>query len=136
MMMRHVMARLALVSATAMFLSAVAAAEPLDFKHLNLLNNWEKFSSETRTPAVAIDANGVVHLRGAIRQSGSTANVPFVLPKAYRPSGIIYVPVDLTSGQPGRLNIEPDGTVRVQSAGNYSQAQDFTSLEGVLFSKH
>jgi hypothetical protein len=128
--------RLALASATAMFLSAVAAAEPLDFKHLDLLNNWAQFSSETRTPAVAIDANGVVHLRGAIRQFGSNVNVPFVLPKKYRPSGIIYVPVDLTSGQPGRLNIFTDGTVQVQSAGNYSQAQDFTSLEGVLFSKH
>jgi hypothetical protein len=113
-----------------------AAADPLDFKRLALINGWERYTEfATRPPGVAIDSNDVVHLRGAIAQPTGTVDVPFVLPRKYRPQANVYVPVDLANGKPGMLTIRPSGNVSVVSAANTSDAQIFTSLEGVKYSR-
>jgi hypothetical protein len=116
-----------------LFGSALAA--PLPYQNLTLLNGWEQYSPQTGIPKVTIDQHNVVHLKGAISQgSGSAAGV-FVLPLKYRPNRIVYVPVTLLNGAFGRLIIETTGTVSVQAASAQSDAQQFTSLEGVTFSK-
>lgn len=110
------------------------SAEPLDFQPLALIHDWQPYPG-ARVPAVAIDSNGVVHLRGAITQLTGTDPDAFRLPKRYRPNGLVYVGVDLANGLPGRLIINLDGMVEVQSPDDYADAQLFTSLEGVKFSK-
>jgi hypothetical protein len=126
------------VLATAVTLAAIggaATAEPLDFKNLNILNGWARYSLDTRIPAVALDSNDVVHLRGAIYQASGSTAIAFVLPKIYRPQSTVYVSVGLINGKPGRVIIHHDGTVIVHSAGAYTDAQNFTSLEGVTYSR-
>jgi hypothetical protein len=45
----------------------------------------------------------------------------------------VYVPVDLCDATNGRLLIETNGTVIVQADTVFSNAQCFTSLDGVSF---
>jgi hypothetical protein len=108
------------------------AKSATSFTPLTLLNGWANYSSTTASPA-ARTISGVVHLQGAIATTG-TNPVPFVLPSAFRPAATVYVPVDLCDATNGRLQIEPNGTVTVE-AGNFNNAQCFTSLEGVSYAK-
>jgi hypothetical protein len=99
------------------------------------MNGWDQYSPVTGKPAVAIDQHNVVHLKGAIAQPAGSTNIAFVLPHKYRPNRSVYAPVTMFNGAFGRLIIEETGTVLVQAASDYSVAQQFTSLEGVTFSK-
>jgi hypothetical protein len=113
-----------------------ADAAPLEFKTLILLNNWERYSVDTGVPAVALDSSNVVHLKGAMFQATGSNAFPFLIPPKFRPNRIVFVSVDLINGRSGRLGIQPNGTVFVQAAGTFSDAQNFTSLEGVTYSKN
>ena len=104
----------------------------LTFENLALENGWTTYV-DTRAPAAALDAQGIVHLRGGIYQPSGSIPIVFTLPPQLRPSTGVYVPVDLVNGHPGRLAIEPGGTVYVIAAGPTSDARAFTSLEGVTF---
>ena len=105
----------------------------LEFENLTLVNGWNEYSPLTHAPAAALDAMGVVHLRGAMETTENIA-IAFVLEAKFRPAKKVYVGVDLINGKPGRLIIEPDGTAYVQSANLFADAQGFTSLEGVTYS--
>jgi len=127
------------VLACAAFVAALggsAAALPLTFTSLHLVNGWTTYSSETGNPTAAADGNNVVHLRGAMRQPSVSSNNPFTLPLKYRPNRTVYVPVDLINGAPGRLVIYKEGTVLVEAADIAADARGFTSLEGVTFSRN
>jgi hypothetical protein len=101
------------------------------FTALTLLNGWTNAPFSTRNAAVE-DLGGIVHLEGAI--GNGTSAVAFTLPAAFRPTTDVYVPVDLCGGTNGRLLIRPDGTVSVYAEGGiFSNAQCFTSLEGVSY---
>lgn len=113
--------------------ASTASAAPLSFQTLSLINNWKTYSPDVRAPKVAIDQDGVVRFMGAIK-SGTTSHA-FTLPAAFRPTKIVYVTTNLCLAAPGRLKIDPNGTVIVQSDGAFSSAQCFTSLEGVTFAK-
>jgi hypothetical protein len=102
------------------------------FENLTLINNWTPYGG-TNVPGAALDAQGVVHLRGAMYESAGTNAHPFTLPAKFRPVHIIYVPVGLINAKAGRLIIEPNGTVSVQSADLFADAQGFTSLEGATY---
>src|SRR5438477_4262252 len=112
-----------------------AYAAPLTFTVLKLKNGWTAYSS-TRVPAAAIDANDIVHLEGGMQQISGSNQIAFVLPAKFRPSASVYIPVDLINGKIGRVNIFPDGNVYISAAANYSDAQSFTSLEGVTYPKN
>jgi hypothetical protein len=74
-----------------------------------------------------------VHLKGAITTTG-TSPVPFILPAAFRPASVVFVPVDLCDAANGRLQIEPTGVVTVEAEGGaFSNATCFTSLGGAWF---
>ena len=73
-----------------------------------------------------------MYFQGAIATSGTNAT-PFVLAPAQRPVTNVYVPVDLCNATNGRLLIETSGTVIVQAETVFSNAQCFTSLDGVSF---
>ena len=73
-----------------------------------------------------------MHLKGAI--AGGTSSVAFTLPTVFRPGQAVYVPVDLCNGTNGRLFIQTNGVVSVQpEGGTFSDAQCFTSLDGVNY---
>jgi hypothetical protein len=112
--------------------SAATAADlpDLTFENLTLEHGWTTYL-ETRPPAAALDAQGIVHLRGGM--SDGSSPIVFTLPAQLRPATNVYVPVDLVNGHPGRLSIDPDGTVVVVAANGFTDAKAFTSLEGVTF---
>jgi len=109
------------------------AAQAVTFTNLTLINGWTAGPFSTGKPAVAI-IGGIVHFRGAIATSGTNPE-PFVLPASFRPSTNVFVPVDLCNANNGRLDITPSGdvTVQQQSGDPFSNAQCFTSLDGVTF---
>lgn len=104
---------------------------PSGFKVLTLSNGWVN-APFTTSNAMAGNAYGLVYFKGAI--ASGTAAQPFVLPVAFRPVTDVYVPVDLCNATNGRLYIQSSGTVTIQAEnGVFSNAQCFTSLDGVSF---
>ncbi|HEY8926489.1 MAG TPA: hypothetical protein VIU64_19035 [Polyangia bacterium] len=101
------------------------------FTCLPLLNGWTGMPFSTRNPCVKNDL-GVIRLLGAVATSSGTG--AFIqLPTGMRPSADTYVEADLFGGAQGRVLIQPSGFVFAQSKGSFSQAQGFTSIEGVNF---
>ena len=126
---------IAALALTTMLSVGAASAAPLQFEQLLLLNGWKPYDSTLRGPRVAIDSDGIVHLRGGIKLPTGSNNIPFRLPAAYRPGKLVYVVTNLYGGAPGRLVVYPNGEVVAQAAGSQSNAYSFTSLEGVNFAK-
>jgi hypothetical protein len=100
---------------------------------LTLTNGWISTSTiyATSTPAAELVA-GVVRLQGAMASGGSGVTA-FVLPPEMAPAQQVFVRIGLCDGAPGRLDIFPDGSVTVEATGAFSDAQCFTSLDGVSF---
>jgi hypothetical protein len=113
--------------------SFVASDPP--YPQLNSLspeNGWTGGPFGTAPPR-AIYAGGTVEFQGAMATSG-TNPVAFTLPAALRPAYNVYVKVDMCGATNGRLDISPNGDVRVEpEAGVWSNAQCFTSLDGASF---
>jgi len=103
------------------------------FTALTPLNGWSSYGGGTASPA-ARNISGIVYLKGAIQTSGTNQEA-FVLPAADRPTSTVYVPADLDVSTNGRLVISPNGTVTVEAETNWSDAQFFTSLDGISFAK-
>lgn len=111
---------------------ATFALSPKSFTSLTLKNGWMNAPSGTAKAAVRIIA-GVVRFSGAIWHG--TLAEPFILPKGFRPSTDVFIPVDLCNGDTGRLDIQPNGTVAVEAEHNFAQAQCLTSLDGAWFTR-
>jgi len=94
------------------------------------VNGWTGAPFATAPPAATIVRN-VVHLRGGL--AGGASGSVFTLPPLLRPPSIVYVPADLLAGRKGRLIIEPSGAVSVSPLNSFSDAQSFTSLDGVSY---
>jgi hypothetical protein len=106
-------------------------AQGAGFQALTLINGWKGSPFSTHIP-VAENAYGIVYFQGAIA-SGTNA-APFVLPPSFTPVTNVYVPVDLCNATNGRLIIQSNGAVTIQAeGGTFSNAQCFTSLDGVSF---
>src|SRR5579859_2415341 len=104
------------------------------FKALKLQNGWTNAPYSTSNAEVRL-ISGIVHFKGAISTKGSNP-VAFTLPPGFRPATNVFVPVDLCSANYGQLRIQRNGVVTVQAeGGNFSQAQCFTSLDGVSFAR-
>jgi hypothetical protein len=100
-------------------------------------NSWSQAITDGNPARYWKDANGVVHLDGAMNPNGAaTSQVAFTLPAGFRPtrSGIIvfFVPYDLaTSAQGVTVEINPsNGNVTINYPSN--TAHDY-SLEGITF---
>jgi Trypsin len=100
------------------------------YSQLTLQNGWSN-AALARLPGAALVSN-VVQLKGAISTTG-TNGVAFTLPAGLRPTNDVYVPVDLCGGAKGSLLIKSTGVTTVRAAGAWTDAQCFTSLEGVSF---
>jgi hypothetical protein len=107
---------------------------PLGWHNLSLLNGWTDYNDPGREPAYAVDAQGIVHLRGAIlQQAGSSANFAR-LPPRLRPSSEVWLATDLFDAAPGRIEIETAGFMFAEAFGSFVDAQDFTNLDGLTWS--
>lgn len=100
------------------------------FTPLTLDNTWTGAPFGTSSPAVRT-ISGIVQLKGAM--AAGPNEIAFTLPAGFRPASDVFVPVDLCDATKGVLRIETDGTVLVGAAGSFSDAQCFTSLDGVSF---
>jgi hypothetical protein len=104
------------------------------FTALTLINGWTNAPFATSNAAAA-NAFGGVYFKGAIATAGTIAQ-PFLLPPRFRPVTNVYVNVDLCNATKGRLFIQTNGAVTVQAeGGTFSNAQCFTSLDGVSFTQ-
>jgi hypothetical protein len=103
---------------------------------LNLENGWQNYNGDARPPSVAIDAQGIVHLRGAIRVTTQTSTEFAILPSQFRPLGaIVWLTADMVGATTGRVYISPTGTMNVQDdPGSANSAKGFTSLDGITYS--
>ena len=99
---------------------------------LTLSTGWTSMPFGTRAAGVRV-SNGIVRLTGAISGGPTASPFPFTLPAGFRPTGLVYVPVDLCGAAKGRLQISADGTVQIQAFNAITDATCFTSLEGVSF---
>lgn len=99
---------------------------------LKLRNKWKQFGADTNPPGARLVA-GMVQFQGSI-YNGQTAE-PFTVPKALRPSGLVYVPLDMCGATNGRMYIYPDGTTTLQAESDFKYAVCFTSLEGASYAR-
>lgn len=109
---------------------AQAYEDPYDTP-LSLVNGWTGAPFSTHQPGVKQAADGIVEFTGAI--AGGNPGLAFTLPVNDRPATNVYVPVDTYGATKGRLLIQQNGQVFVQSEGAFSNASQFTSLDGVSF---
>jgi hypothetical protein len=125
-----VMLSLGLPSASA---AQAGTARPLGtgWTALTLENGWSGSAFGTAVPVAQV-IDGIVHLAGGMATTGTNPGA-FTLPAGFRPAAEIYVPVDMCGATNGRLDIDPSGEVTVEAGTNWSDAQCFTSLDGVSF---
>jgi hypothetical protein len=109
---------------------AQAFTDPYDTP-LSLVNGWTGAPFGTQQPGVKQSTDGIVTFTGAI--AGGTTGSAFQLPANDWPAAEVYVPVDTYAATKGRLAIAPNGWVTVQDEGSFSNASQFTSLDGVSF---
>lgn len=101
------------------------------------LGDWENFGSSYQQAEYRKMAKGQVFLRGSVKSTSSASAGPniFVLPAGYRPfshlrfAATIVYPGDNT--EPVYINIQADGTVSVENAGNADA--DKLSFDGISF---
>jgi hypothetical protein len=115
---------------------ASAAAATLTFEVMALKNGWQRYSVAVARPTAALDSENVVHLRGAMFQTGPANQAPFILPVKFRPNRTLFIPITLINGRPGRIVIFATGSVLIEAANSFDDARNFTSLEGVSYSKN
>lgn len=101
------------------------------YTSLTLVNGWTTTVFGTRAPAVR-NVSDVIHFVGGMATSGTNASA-FTLPSGFAPSTNVYLPIDLCDGTKGRLFIDIGGHASVGTEGAFSNAQCFTSLEGVSY---
>jgi hypothetical protein len=103
---------------------------------LTLINGWAGNCFGTGQAQIALAPEGVVHFRGGICSTGTSA-VPFMLAAKYRPTHSEFIPVDECNATTGRLEIETNGTVLALADENRASVGDtpqcFTSLAGVSY---
>ena len=113
---------------------ATFATSGSSFTKLTPQNGWTNYGPPYASATVR-SISGIVHLRGAIKTSG-TDSLAFTLPAGFRPNHLVYVPVTQCSANNGRLEIYPNGHVFVDTeGGTWSNAQCLTSLDGAWFAK-
>jgi hypothetical protein len=106
---------------------------PLVWHRAKLINHWKNLTS-TRPAAWAIDAQGLVHLKGEIEE-GTQFHAAFTLPASARPDVSVSVPIVVSALHIGSLDIESAGPVTPEDADDFSgTASTETIMDGVVYS--
>jgi hypothetical protein len=105
--------------------------------------SWKNFDPNFAQASYRRDRLGFVHLLGVVDAdnvfSGQTCGhtisdyTIFRLPDGYRPAEFREVHVVLTNGALGRVNIDLDGRVRIESPTTFNNARQWLSLDGISF---
>ncbi len=109
-----------------------AQAPSFTWHDFTLLNSWKTAGTAkliTGRPGWAVN-NGVVYLRGAIKQTGSDTSDFFArLPKSARPTRNLYIQIFTQAAQPGVLFVGADGDLETY----HGNATTFASLAAISF---
>ncbi|RYU94236.1 Kelch repeat-containing protein [Emticicia agri] len=99
------------------------------FTAASLINSWVNYDAPTYAAAAFYkDKKSLVYLKGIIKDGTTTSStVLFNLPVGYRPAEISVFAV-LNGASYGRVDIFPNGDVKIISGGN-----TFLSLDGISF---
>jgi hypothetical protein len=111
-----------------------SALPPLKWHALALKGTWENLF-QNRPAAFAVDAQGVVFLRGAI-DGGSPGDVVATLPRRARPTEVVELPDQIGGGAyPGFIVVQRDGEVLIEAPPGTPEgsASQFASLDGASF---
>jgi hypothetical protein len=104
------------------------ALPPLVWHNLTLRNDWTLVG--TVQPSYAVDAQGIVHLRGVM--AGTIDTEAFVLPVKARPHVQIALMNEISLNATGVLLINSDGAVYPQTKAN-TGTNNYDSLDGVSY---
>ena len=102
-----------------------------------LIGPWQVHGGAYQAPGFRIDNDGVVHLRGAVKQAPtrSSRGPIAVLPAGYRPAACEMFSVATFDGIG---NQDPEGAVEICPNGDVTMYKDgddrFVSLDGISFS--
>jgi hypothetical protein len=118
-------------------LAAVPEAKRLPklvWHKLTLLHSWENLGGANRPAAYAVDAQGIVHLRGAIH-GGDAGFQAFVVPASVANKALeIRVPVIANLGTGGVLELNGGfGFINPMVDSTNTDVSNLTDLEGVTF---
>jgi hypothetical protein len=113
-----------------LLVGSTTAAHALILVPLTLINGWTGGPMGTHAPAVSLSGT-TVRFQGAI--AGGSNSEPFKLDSMYRPQFTIILPVDMCNGHKGRIIIETNGDTTLQAEKDFSDAQCFTSLDGLSY---
>jgi hypothetical protein len=108
---------------------------PLVWHTITTFSNGWKSGGPDRPVAYAIDAQGMVHLRGVL-QEGTVGEQAFELPAAASPptGDSIYVMPIASGGEPGDLLVSDDGSVvPLPGIAGDTAVSGYTGLDGVSF---
>lgn len=107
--------------------TGIASTTQEDWQSPQLTGGWTNYGGEYSPAAYFRDSNGIVHLRGLIRNG--SGNI-LTLPVGYRPAfrEIRVVLVGTTGNSVGRVDILADGTVTFIAGSN-----SWVSLDGITF---
>jgi hypothetical protein len=122
-------------------LGVVPEAKKLTPLRWHVINNfiasdhWENYGPPYFPAAYAVDSQGIVHFRGAIKNTaGLAGSVVFLLPVALEPASFVNMPVASQSDVIGQLSINGDNVAIYSPAGGAAQVSAYTSLDGVTYS--
>jgi hypothetical protein len=106
----------------------------LKYKNLTLIDGWGSASGAYQA-AAALDAQGIVHLRGAVAQGISSGDTFTVMPPAFRPDETVVLPIGVVAANQGQLVISSSGeaTLSVEQGGPATGHKLFSSLDGVSY---
>lgn len=94
-----------------------------------LLHSWVNYDSGTNSLAgFRIDDDGVVHLKGTVKDGSAIPTVIFVLPEGYRPPTIMHFPVTSNNAF-GSVSIDASGNVQADAG-----STTWLSLDNISFS--
>ncbi len=94
---------------------------------LTLDDGVDDAAATTGRAGVTVDLEGYAHLEGAVATTAAGRDIA-TLPASARPGHRVVVAVATVGAAPGRIGIDPDGTVALLSGD-----PSFVSLEGVVF---
>jgi hypothetical protein len=98
-------------------------------------DHWVSYGSPYFPAAYALDSQGVVHFRGAIKNTlGMAGSVAFLLPTALQPTHFVNLAFDSQGGVTGDLEINGANVAPNAPAGGVTAVAAYTSLDGVTYS--
>jgi hypothetical protein len=109
----------------------------LHWVNLTLINNWvdANTSPDARPPAVALDAQGIVHFRGQIACSVATCSSTFsTISSDLSPSQTVRVTANQYNDATGQINIGSDGSLNNYDDPDHTTAlYTRTGLDGITY---